>query len=398
MNCRKPTVVVFLAHYLPGYRFGGPLQSVVNLVAALGAEFRFRIVTSDRDLGDTAPYPTVPAKRWQTMGQAEALYLPPSDLSWQSLAQVLRETPHDLIYLNSFFDPRFATLPLLSERLGLTPRHPVILAPRGEFSPGALALKAGKKRLFMSMGRVTGLYQRVLWQASSEHEQADILRQFPAARIKVAQDLPRTPSDLTLRVPRRPGDPLRVVFLSRISPKKNLDYALKVLREVKAPVRFTIHGPKEDMNYWEKCAALINSMPPHVEVIDGGSVHPEQAPSTFAENDVFFFPTRGENYGHVIAEALGAGTRVLISDQTPWRDLVKSGVGYDLPLANPSAFLNALETEAERNEDPSLTAKAIKAYLAKTLRVESLIEDNRNLFYSALSSPHGNPARNSTRF
>src|SRR3546814_17574361 len=37
----------------------------------------------------------------------------------------------------------------------------------------------------------------------------------------------------------------------------------------------------------------------------------------------------GENYGHVIAEALEAGLRLLISDQTPWRGLAEAGVGHD---------------------------------------------------------------------
>jgi glycosyltransferase involved in cell wall biosynthesis len=392
MKYPKPTVLVFLAHYLPGYRFGGPVQSIANMVAALGAEFRFRIVTSDRDVGDTAPYPAVLTRRWHPERQAEVLYLPPGDLRLRPLARLLRETPHDLIYLNSFFHPRFTTLPLLAARLGLAPRRPVILAPRGEFSAGALALKSNKKRVFMAAARMAGLHQQVLWQASSEHERADILRQFPAARIELAQNLPRPSANLPPRLPRGPGDPLRAVFLSRISPMKNLDYALALLREVRVPVRFTIHGPKEDLSYWNRCAALIASMPPHVEVVDGGSVHPAQVPETISAHDLFLFPTRGENYGHVIAEALGAGTRLLISDQTPWRDLVDAGVGHDLPLADRQAFLTALESEAKRREDPRVTANATRAYLTQTLRMESALKDNRSLFFSALSPPHRNPA------
>ena len=54
-----------------------------------------------------------------------------------------------------------------------------------------------------------------------------------------------------------------------------------------------------------------------------------------AANDLFFLPTRGENFGHVIAEALSVGTPVLISDQTPWRKLAAVGLGHDLPLAVP---------------------------------------------------------------
>ena len=58
MNASK-TVLVFLSHYTPGFKTGGPLQSVANLVQHLGKEFRFRIITSDRDYEDTDPYPNI---------------------------------------------------------------------------------------------------------------------------------------------------------------------------------------------------------------------------------------------------------------------------------------------------------------------------------------------------
>jgi hypothetical protein len=51
-----------------------------------------------------------------------------------------------------------------------------------------------------------------------------------------------------------------------------------------------------------------------------------------AEYDLFLFPTLGENYGHVISEALASGCPVVISDQTPWRNLEAEGInrnGFD---------------------------------------------------------------------
>lgn len=59
-------------------------------------------------------------------------------------------------------------------RLGLLPLVPVILAPRGEFSPGALGLKAWKKRPYIELTRMIGLHRGITWQASSEREAGDI--------------------------------------------------------------------------------------------------------------------------------------------------------------------------------------------------------------------------------
>jgi hypothetical protein len=55
-------VLVLVGTYLPGYKAGGPLRSIANLVATLGLEFHFRIVTLDRDLGDKLPFLSVLTK------------------------------------------------------------------------------------------------------------------------------------------------------------------------------------------------------------------------------------------------------------------------------------------------------------------------------------------------
>ncbi len=67
------------------------------------------------------------------------------------------------------------------------------------------------------------------------------------------------------------------------------------------------------------------------------------------EHDLFFLPTLGENFGHVISESLSSGTPVLISDTTPWRNLRAKGIGENLPLAEPGAFAEFIESVAAMN-------------------------------------------------
>lgn len=57
----------------------------------------------------------------------------------------------------------------------------------------------------------------------------------------------------------------------------------------------------------------------------------------------FLFPTLGENYGHVIFEALAAGCPVIVSDQTPWQDLEKREVGWVIPLADQQRYCQVIE-------------------------------------------------------
>ena len=97
-----------------------------------------------------------------------------------------------------------------------------------------------------------------------------------------------------------------------------LDFLLKVLNDVSCPLELDILGPKEDLNYWEQCKKLLVKLPTHIKINIGNEIFPEKVPETFKKYDLFVFPTRGENFGHVIPECLSVGTPILLSDKTPW--------------------------------------------------------------------------------
>lgn len=381
-------VLIFATWYLPGFKAGGPIRTIANMVDRLGHEFDFRIVTADRDFGDERPYSTVSVNEWNTVGNAQVYYVSPKRRTVRHLARLLRETPHDVLYLNSFFDPVFSLRPLLARRMRLAPCPPCVIAPRGEFSKGALALKSWKKRPFIALSRLLRLHEGLLWQASTEHEAADIRREMGALAdaIAVAPDLTHLPPlpDAFQEAGTEPGEsPLRLCFLSRISPMKNLDFALLALRKVSARVHFAIIGPVEDEAYWRSCEKLMAALPANVTVEYRGSLPPEAVPAEFAKHDLFFFPTRGENFGHVVFEALSAGTPVLISDQTPWAPDAL-GACEVLPLTDSCAFARAIDRAAARSSaERHLVRKAAREYAERVVRDDSVLAANRALFLDA---------------
>ena len=379
----KRTILISVAAYLPGFKAGGPVRSVANLVAHLGDEYQFNIITADRDFGEIEPYSDIEPGRWYRVGKAEVCYLAPKQLRLRTLAQLLRATPHDVLYLNSFLDPRFTTRLLLAQRLWLAPRCQVVLAPRGEFSSGALSLKASKKRAFRAASGLLGLHRGLIWQASSEAEAEDIRRtmEHVASDIRIAPVLPRAAAAPRPVRAGRGGGPLRIAFLGRIAPMKNLLFALEVLGRVRAPVAFSIFGPREDAVYWARCARAIAELPPHVSVTVHGPIPAETVSESLAGHDLFFLPTLGENFGHVIAEALQAGLPLLISDQTPWRRLAQQGLGWDLPLSDQQAFAAAIEAVAWQSEaDWQAQQTAISAYAAGLKNIDAALAANRALF------------------
>lgn len=381
----KKTILTFVSWYLPGYKSGGPAQSIANLVENLGDEFTFLVVTRDRDLGETIPYEQAGNDDWHEMGKAKVRYLGPKRQSLRVIARLLRETPHDILYLNSVWDRYFTTLPLLILRFGGAPRpRRVILSPRGEFSPGALKLRHIVKKAYLWLTKSVGLYEGTIWQASTPLE-AQNIRQIMGMSgnqiINVASDLPRKfQGDPQKQIVSRQGM-LRIVFLSRISPMKNLNFALQVLREVRANITFTIYGPKEDAEYWQICSGLIDALPNNVRVKVAGAVPSIDVVSTFAEHDLFFLPTLGENFGHVIIEAFQGGLPALISDRTPWRNLEGQSLGADLSLDHPEAFVAWIENYAF--ESPTAKRKRrdqVLLSIKKVDHISSNLNDNRKLF------------------
>jgi glycosyltransferase involved in cell wall biosynthesis len=247
-----------------------------------------------------------------------------------------------VVYVNSYFS-RFARIVLRLHARGRIEGAAVVVAPRGEFSPGALGLKAAKKRLYLAAARLYRLHRRITWHLTSERER----REVEAALGRVAcAFISRPQVDLPDRqtLPRdKSAGAASFVFISRIVPKKNLLGAIDALRVVRGHATLAIHGPIEDAEYWRRCQDTIASLPPGVRVEYAGPLPHERVFDELSRRHFLLLPTLGENFGHVIAEGLFAGCPVLLSDQTPWMDLESRGAGWIIPLADARRWQAAVQ-------------------------------------------------------
>ena len=69
----------------------------------------------------------------------------------------------------------------------------------------------------------------------------------------------------------------------------------------------------------------MESLPPNVNFTYEGSIAPDQVAAVFQGADAFLFPTKGKNFGHVIAEALAEGCPVITTPTTIWTSLLRHG-------------------------------------------------------------------------
>lgn len=388
----KPRIMIAAGFYLPGFKAGGPIQSISNLANSLADDYDFFILTADRDFGGTSAYPGIRHGEWTNVGKAKVRYLAPWERTFRGVCRAISEVEHDLLYLNSFFSSWSSIFLMVGRRMGLLPKRPMLVAPRGEFSQGAIALKGLKKRTYVGLAKSMGIVEDVIWHASSAYEAEDIKRVMgvDGGAVFVASNLSDPPSVDVSQGPRDEDARFHVAFLSRISPKKNLDYALEVMSQVDVPVTFNIFGPAEDREYWQMCQNRMSELPSHVAVQYHGPIAPEEVPAVLRANDLFFLPTRGENYGHVIAEALAVGTPVLISDQTPWRGLIERGLGSDLPLSERSRFVEVIEKSAQM--EPEERFRQRQATHAAMLRYRDECDDvaaNREMFRQVIEAGNG---------
>jgi glycosyltransferase involved in cell wall biosynthesis len=383
----KPTMIIFIEYYLPGYKSGGPVRSISNFVENLSNDFEFLIITKDRDARDEKQYQDIIANEWNSNGNSKVFYVSPNNINFIFFVKLLKKTNYDLIYLNSFFNFHFSILPLVIRRLYLVKSRPLILAVRGEFSSGALSLKKWKKILYLYISKFIGLYKNIIWQSSSEHESLDIRNVYKvsAKNILIAQNLSTIVLDKSFIANKCLNKPLKILFLSRISKMKNLDYALLVLKNVTIPVIFNIFGPIWDDIYWDECNRIIDELPDHIEVNYKGSVEPKEISRIMLLHDLLFLPSKGENFGQVIAESFAAGTAVLISNNTPWKNLQVEGVGWDYDLSNPTLFKECIEMFSQLSDDDfRIQSNRIIDYAGKKINSETVIFQNINLFKFAL--------------
>jgi glycosyltransferase involved in cell wall biosynthesis len=388
-------ILTIVDWYLPGFKAGGPIRTVSNMVELLCHEFDFHVLTRDRDLHDQRPYPNVPRDTWTETGRARVYYA--SELSLCRVRRVINDAKPDIIYLNSFFS-RLTIKVLFLRRLGLILRCPIVLAPRGEFSPGALSIKFKRKKAFLK-GALPFLYSRVLWHGSTQGEGMQIWRILATyagaekrkARVKLARNI-HVASDIPVITPnifeagelnaKRPGE-VRFIFLSRISRMKNLKHALQACRQLKGNVTLDIYGPLEQRDYFEECRSIIETAPENIKIEYKGAVPPDKVQSTMAHYHFMILPTLGENFGHVILEALGAGCPVVISDQTPWTHL--ENAGWALPLDDMEVWRIALQifVNMDNKQYQAMSANA-RDFARRSAESPAIREENIKLFKHAL--------------
>ena len=343
LSSPKKKILLFIDWYLPGYRAGGPIRSCSNMIEHLKELYDFSVVTRDTDYHETNSYKGIKSDEWNILPDGtRVFYFSEKNLSSGTIRKVLDKEDFDSVYINGIFSYYFSILPL---RILKGKNKKVITAARGMLGEGAMSVKKTKKIFFLFTSKLTGLFSDVMFQASNKQEIRDVQKYFgKKVPVLLAPNLPRKMQLEARPDKRKEKGAIKIASIARISPEKNTKFALEVLKHVKGNVIFDLFGTVNNVAYWNECKNIIESLPLTVAVNHKGAIPSDKTIEALSEYDFMFMPSLSENFGHTILESFIAGTPVVISDQTMWKNLPAVKAGWDISLLQKEKFMEILNS------------------------------------------------------
>ncbi len=252
--------------------------------------------------------------------------------------KLLESERPEVVHINGIWDPQNYLFQRVSKNLNIK----VVLSPHGMLEPYILKRNPSKKKLALL------LYQRYAIKT------ADILHVTANSELenirklgykKPAMVIPNglNTSEILERE-KLEGDCsyLKMLFLSRIHPKKGIEMLIKAVSRLKdLKFRIIIAG-EGDSKYIASLEKLISENGLDRNILFFGGVYGDDKWSLYKQADVFVLPTYSENFGLVVIEALAAGVPVITTKGTPWEELETYKCGWWIELG-VSQLANALK-------------------------------------------------------
>lgn len=327
-------VLIFCDYFSPAYKAGGPIQSLDAMVKALNKDVQFSVFCSDHDLDGSKL--KVQKDKWINYENSLVFYASQQFLKVQNILSLLKEKKATTLFINGIYSWYFNLVPLL-----LAKDVRKIVSVRGMLHPGALSQKPFKKKIYLLLWKLLRIHHACDFHATTNDEKDFITSVFgKTVKVWVAGNFTKV---LDYNIPPvKEESPLILISVALISPMKNHLLILQALQKSDENIVYLIYGPVKEDNYWKKCTLLIKEMPANITVVYKGEIVPAKIPDALREAHVFILPSKSENFGHAIYEAMTAGKPLITSHFTPWNNLKENSAGLNVSIDTPEEIREAV--------------------------------------------------------
>ena len=331
-------IMHFIPVYAPAWEFGGPVKSVSRMCEALAkTKHDIEVITTNAGIRDLASLtkPIVIDRNG-----VKVSYYPIKKSSGYIESPMLRNAlpealqSADVLHLSTIWQPLGIPVQKAAYKLGI----PTLQSLRGALSPYSFSQKYWKKKIYYLLQEKQWLQKTNGLHVTSMHEYYETERLMlkpPIYKLENPIDLNNfyIDEDLGHLWREKNGiDAETPIFLvcGRIHHKKGLELIPEILGLIElVRWRLIIIGKDEDGSGERlKAAIRAKGLMGRVSYLD--FAEEKELNEIYNAADLLLVPSRHENFGNVVIEALACGCQVLTSDST--------GVSCDLNMMKAGNF------------------------------------------------------------
>lgn len=332
-------VCITLENFSSDSKGGGQSRSIYNMITAM-KNIDFYILTWQFNGGKKGSGELYLPTGWMKFLENVFIFdFAPTKINYSKLKELLFDLNPDVLYVNGIYSRKFSLLPVLVSR---TIRIKTIVAPRGMLCAHSISIKKYKKRFYLFFIKYFDIYKSTEFHTTSLDE-SNSVRSIIGAGVKISC-IPNFASagNFNLeKISKTPGK-LKLLYFNRISPEKGLLKALESMMRLEGELTFTIIGNCYDREYWSKCTSIIMKLPSNIHVDYCGEQAFSKVSAFLIKSHASILLTDGENYGHSIVESMSCGRPIIVTKNTPWKDLKEFSAGWDILEEEAASYIQYL--------------------------------------------------------
>ncbi len=336
-----------ITHVIPflGIAQGGPVHALAHQLHYQANDYNITLHASSLQVdGPNATFPeSITTYTSRTIGALGYRWCP-------QMRQILKQqTQHiDILHSHLIWTDCHRHAAAISKKFEI----PHLISPCGTLNKDALAYRAPKKKFIGSLYQSEALKQAACIHAKSEQEINDIRAYGITKPVALMPNIipysgNASPTDIENYIDqfKLSSQKKRLLYMGRIHPVKGLSRLIKAwsqLQDYHNEWDLVIAGPNED-NFRSVLEADIEKLQiPNSSIHFVGMLEGKTKWAALHEAELFTLPSDFENFGSALAEAAAAGTPIIASQGTPWKQLIEANAGWWVKTT-PEALKKAIE-------------------------------------------------------